>query len=128
MNELLLIITLLNAQLKYPRMAIDREELARTYYRVIDTGSYDDLVAVLDPDFIQERSDRTFEGRERFIHFMREERPMTDTTHVIDAIYRAESDIAIQGRLRRQEETLFDFVDVFSFTDDVVARIDTFTR
>ena len=39
---------------------------------------------------------------------MREKRPMTDTTHAVDAVYR---------------DDLFEFVDAFSFDGDTIAGI-----
>ena len=56
------------------------------YYEAIDAGDYDRLRALLAPGFVQRRPDRTFDGRESFVRFMREERPRTDTDHVVDAV------------------------------------------
>jgi ketosteroid isomerase-like protein len=122
-------------------MATDRVAAARTYYRTIDEGAYDDLEALLAPDFVHERPDRTLEGRDRFVRFMREERPRTDTTHAVDAVFReqqadagrgadspGDGEAAVRGRLRGDGEDLFGFVDVFSVSDGDVARLRTYTR
>jgi len=56
-------------------------EVARPYYTAIDEDRYDDLTDLLATEFVHERPDRTLDGRETFVAFMREERPRTDTTH-----------------------------------------------
>ncbi len=68
---------------------MDRRAAARTYYRAIDGDEYDTLAGLLAPSFRHERPDRTIAGRDRFVRFMREERPATDTTHAIGAVYAA---------------------------------------
>jgi ketosteroid isomerase-like protein len=105
-------------------------ETARTYYQTIDDGEYGTLGEILAPGFIQERPDRTLSGPEEFVRFMREERPMTDTTHVVDEIYEDDGnkEVAARGRLRRENEDLFGFVDVFAFEDAKIARLWTYTR
>lgn len=106
-----------------------RTETARIYYRAIDDGEYDKLKQILAPGFVQERPDRTLSGPEEFVQFMREERPMTDTTHAVDAVYDDETkEVAVRGRLRRENEDLFGFVDVFTFEDAEIARLWTYTR
>jgi hypothetical protein len=60
---------------------------AREYYRTLDEHDYERLRALLAPEFVQERPDATLEGRERFVRFMRDERPRTDTSHAVDAVY-----------------------------------------
>jgi len=66
----------------------DPARLVRAYYDALDTGDYDRLATLLAPEFVQRRPDRTFEGRGRFVAFMRDERPMTDTSHAVDAVPR----------------------------------------
>ena len=105
-----------------------RADTARTYYRAIDDESYDTLRSILAPEFVQERPDRTLDGPDRFVRFMREERPMTDTTHAIDALYGDDREVAVRGRLLRGGESLFGFVDVFSFEAGEVTRLRTYTR
>ena len=120
--------TLMSALPETWSMDAERAETARAYYRAIDGGAYDRLGALLAPAFVHERPDRTLEGRDRFVEFMRDERPMTDTTHAVDAVYRDGREVAVRGRLLRDDDPLFGFVDVFSFEDDAVARIRTYTR
>jgi ketosteroid isomerase-like protein len=71
----------------------------------------------------------TLDGRERFVRFMREQRPATETTHPIEQIYRAnEGELAVRGRLvAGSGETITGFVDVFSFDADRISRIQTYT-
>lgn len=107
-------------------------ERAREYYRALDEHDYDALAGVLAPSFVHDRPDLTLEGRDRFVQFMREERPQKDTTHRIDGIYRRTDDsgeVVARGRLLSADgERITGFVDVFSFDGDRVTRIDTYTR
>jgi ketosteroid isomerase-like protein len=105
-------------------------DLARTYYRALDDGDYATLADLLAPEFVHERPDRTLEGRERFVRFMREERPETDTTHPVDGIYPAadDSEVAVRGRLLRADGTeLVAFVDVFAVGEGRVQSLRTYT-
>ncbi|WP_096389810.1 nuclear transport factor 2 family protein [Halopenitus persicus] len=91
---------------------------ARRYYETIDAGDYAALRELLAPSFVHDRPDRTLDGRDRFLGFMREERPRTDTRHAIDGVYANGDDVAVQGRLLDDEGTeLFAFVDVFETVD-----------
>jgi ketosteroid isomerase-like protein len=130
-------------------MPADAGELARDYYRTIDEGSYGELRELLADGFVQHRPDRTLEGADAFVRFMREERPETDTTHVIERVYRAERTadgvgvaaeseplgaadadayVAVEGRLERDDgETWFRFVDTFSALDGELTSLTTYT-
>lgn len=106
-----------------------RVEQARAYYRAIDGDDYALLSSLLTASFVHDRPDQTIEGRERFVRFMREERPQTDTTHPIDGVYAGEEDVAVRGRLLAADgDPIAGFVDVFSFDDGRIGRIDTYTR
>lgn len=135
---------------------MDRVATARAYYEALDAADYDDLADLLAPDFRQERPDRTFDGRDAFVAFMRDERPRTDTRHPIDAVYErddgpsgtadgagtgdgaaagtdgaptAPGDVAVEGRLVTEDgERIAAFVDVFAFADDRISRLWTYTR
>ncbi|MCL7418683.1 MAG: nuclear transport factor 2 family protein [Halalkalicoccus sp.] len=109
------------------------ETAAREYYRTIDAHAYDDLAALLDPGFTHYRPDRTIEGRAAFVEFMREDRPMTDTSHGIRTVYEADGGVAVRGRLLDHDgEELFGFVDVFEFSDagakGAITAVYTYTR
>ncbi|WP_123623534.1 nuclear transport factor 2 family protein [Halorubrum sp. CSM-61] len=105
----------------------DPARLARAYYDALDAGEYDRLAALLDPEFVQRRPDRTFEGRDRFVAFMRDERPMTDTTHAVDAVYPEGPGVAVRGRLLDADgDEVFGFVDVFSIADGRLAALETY--
>jgi len=117
----------------------DARAAVRGYYRALDAGEYDDLAALLTPECVHDRPDRTFEGRERFVRFMRAERPMTDTTHEIAAVYArvdadpvsagmASGELAARGRLLAADGTeITGFVDVFGVADGRIDRITTYT-
>jgi ketosteroid isomerase-like protein len=105
------------------------EALVRDYYRAIDEGDYAALEDLLAPDFVQHRPDRTLEGRDRFIEFMRDERPDPDTTHELAAVFGGEGGVAAEGRLLRASGAeWFRFVDVFDVTDDRLASHRTYTN
>lgn len=116
----------------------DREPatLARAYYESIDAGEYDRLAGLLAPAFRHVRGDQTIEGRDAFVRFMREERPATDTTHEVDAVYRpegtdggAESEVAVRGRLLRADGTVwFGFVDVLAVANGRLAGLTTYSN
>jgi ketosteroid isomerase-like protein len=111
------------------------ERQVRGYYDALDKQEYDRLEELLAPDFVQVRPDMTLEGRERFVTFMREERPTTATSHPLDAVYAGTgeesecgSEYAARGRLVADDgRTLTAFVDVFQFEDGRIARLETYT-
>lgn len=104
-------------------------ELARAYYGAIDAGEYERLADLLAPGFVQRRPDRTFESRDAFVRFMREDRPRTDTHHEIVAVVGDESRACVRGRLRGADgDVLFAFADVFECEDGRVVRLDTYTQ
>ncbi|MFC4358169.1 nuclear transport factor 2 family protein [Halobium salinum] len=120
-----------------------------TYYDALDDGDYEALREVLAPDFAQRRPDRTFEGREAFVRFMRDDRPRTDTVHAVDRVYRAGDadargigngggsndedrgglEVAVRGRLLTADdrEELVAFVDVFRVVDERIGELRTYT-
>lgn len=111
-------------------------EVARAYYRALDEHEYDLLERLLAPDFVQERPDRTLDGRARFVEFMRDERPQTNTTHRIDGVYVPSADcdpdstteVVVRGELLDAEgREITGFVDVFSFEGETVDRLVTYT-
>ncbi len=117
----------------------DAGDLARAYYRTIDDGDYVALRDLLADAFVQHRPDRTLEGADAFVRFMREERPETDTTHVVERVYRAgdgsddadpdtDAHVAVEGRLERANgETWFRFVDTFAVADGRLTALTTYT-
>jgi ketosteroid isomerase-like protein len=112
--------------------ATDRspQAVARAYYRALDEGDYDLLTELLDPEFVHERPDMSLEGRKRFVQFMREERPMTDTSHPLDGVYQQVDgdEIIVRGRLLGSDgDTITMFADAFSFEGERIDRIRTFT-
>ena len=125
---------------------MDRRDAAMAYYEAIDAGDYDRLRALLAPDFVQHRPDRTLDGPKSFVRFMREERPRTDTEHVVDAVgvggemaeasrndgetprHGDVSAVFVEGRLRAADGTdLFGFVDVHRVSDAGIESLTTYT-
>jgi ketosteroid isomerase-like protein len=113
---------------------MDRRDPVEGYYEAIDAGDYDRLRRLLDPGFSQERPDRTLDGREAFVRFMREERPRTDTEHTIDEMCVGDSATAdgvtvfAEGRLRTTDgDELFGFVDVHRLADGRIRSLTTYT-
>jgi ketosteroid isomerase-like protein len=108
----------------------DRRSIARAYYDALDSHDYEQLASLLDAEFVHDRPEMTLEGRDRFVQFMREERPDTDTTHPIDRIYRTDdaNELAVRGQLvNKNGKTLTGFVDIFSFDSEEIVRIQTYT-
>lgn len=102
-------------------------DLARRYYEAIDAHEYEALSALLDEEFVHERPDRTLEGRDTFVSFMRDDRPRTETTHRIDAVLPGPGGVAVTGRLDAADgSTLFQFVDVFGAGDDRLQHLVTY--
>jgi ketosteroid isomerase-like protein len=100
----------------------------RAYYRALDDGEYDRLADLLAPSFVHDRPEMTLEGRERFVRFMREDRPATDTSHPVDAVYTDDDEVAVRGRLLSADgDELVGFVDVFSFDGMAIERLRTYT-
>jgi len=106
---------------------------ARVYYRALDEDDYDLLRSILNQSFVHERPDMTLSGRDQFVRFMREERPVTDTTHAVDEVYRRDADdgtdagVAVRGRLLGPDGAeLTGFVDVFSVEDTSIDRVRTY--
>lgn len=109
----------------------DPADVVRSYYAAIDDGDYDGLADLLTPAFVHDRPDRTLEGRKSFVAFMRDERPVTDTVHLVDELYRNadRSEFIVRGRLRGPDgEDQFAFLDVHSLSAGRIADLRTFIR
>lgn len=110
--------------------AEDPTARVRAFYRALDDHDYDRLSSLLAPAFVHRRPDRTLAGRERFVRFMREERPNDWTSHPIDAIYRdGDGELAARGRLLDADgEGIVAFVDVFVDGPEGFESLRTYTR
>lgn len=106
--------------------------IVKIYYRSLDNHKYDKLKDILYPEFTHYRPDRTIETRKSFISFMKNQRPNKNTTHKIDEIYTKKKEIAIKGQLQKnQNKKLFEFIDVFTFTQKTktkIKQIKTYTK
>ncbi|SEW11234.1 nuclear transport factor 2 family protein [Natrinema salifodinae] len=114
---------------------MDAAALVRRYYDALDEHDYDALEAVLAPEFVQHRPDRTFEDRESFVRFMREERPNPDTRHELEDVIAGDDRAAARGRVVEAGErddgdgtVLFEFADFFDLADGRLARLETYSR
>ncbi|MFB6096297.1 MAG: nuclear transport factor 2 family protein [Haloferacaceae archaeon] len=108
-----------------------RREAVRTYYRALDDHEYDRFEAILSPSFTHDRPDRTLDGRDAFVSFMREDRPKKDTTHELDDLYAndAGDEIVARGRLLDADAAeLFAFADLHVFEGDRIAHVRTYAR
>lgn len=107
----------------------DAEPLVRAFYTALDEHNYDDLASLLAPDFTHYRPDRTLEGRDLFVSFMRDGRPMTDTTHELERVFPHADGAAVQGELLdSNDEALFGFVDVHTVSDEQITSVRTYTQ
>lgn len=109
--------------------------VARNYYRALDAGDYEGLTSLLSPDFVHERPDMSLDGRDRFVAFMRDERPRTDTTHPIDGIYLAPhndgptTEVVVRGRLLGADgERIVRFVDVHRIDGATIGHLTTYSH
>lgn len=107
---------------------MDRRDVVTGYYDAIDAGAYDRLAAFLAPEFVHRRPDRTLDGREQFVTFMRKDRPRTDTEHVLDEVVVGDETVFARGRLRAADGgDLFGFVDAFRVADGRIESLTTYT-
>lgn len=114
--------------------------LTREYYRALDEQDYERLKAILEPDFVHERPDRTIENRDAFVRFMRDDRPQTDTSHQVDATYvpsdesadsgdGSETAVVARGRLLAADGSqITGFVDVFTVCAGALCDLRTYTH
>ncbi|ELZ79492.1 hypothetical protein C455_07907 [Haloferax larsenii JCM 13917] len=114
-----------------PAVHPDATYLARLYYTALDDHGYDTLQELLCPTFVHDREDMTLDGRDEFVSFMRDGRPQTDTTHVIDQYIQSKhgDEIVVRGHLEDSTgDELFVFLDRFRARDGKLAELKTFTR
>lgn len=102
--------------------------LVRRYYDALDDHDYATLESLLDPEFVQRRPDRTFEGRAAFVRFMREGRPNPDTRHELEAVVADDDRVAVRGRVCDGDRELFEFADFFTVRDGRLRRLETYSR
>ena len=106
---------------------MDNVDVARRFYAAVDAGAYDELRDLLVPSFTHDRPDHRLVGRDAFVRFMREDRPLTDTHHRVEATYTNGDDVAVRGRLLDDDgDPLFAFVDVHRLEDGRLASLTTY--
>ncbi len=60
---------------------------------------------------------------------MRDERPETETTHAVEAVYADGDEVAVRGQLIRADGSVwFGFVDVFRLEGDRFDELVTYTN
>ncbi|WP_458208294.1 nuclear transport factor 2 family protein [Haladaptatus sp. NG-SE-30] len=107
---------------------MDSESVVRGYYDAIDAHDYETFAGLLAPEVVHRRPDRTIDGRETLVGFMRDDRPDKQTSHEIDSIEDGETTV-VEGRLRDSDgEVMFAFEDEFSLSDGQITEIRTRTR
>lgn len=102
--------------------------LVRRYYDALDGHEYGALESILAPEFVQHRPDRTFENREAFVTFMREERPTPETSHELEAVVADGDAVAVRGQVCDDDVTLFEFADFFTLEAGQIVRLETYAR
>jgi ketosteroid isomerase-like protein len=107
---------------------MNRVTAARAYYDALDGHDHEALADLLVADFVHDRPDRTIEGSESFVRFMREKRPNPDTSHELDGVAEAGDEVLVRGRLLDGGDLLVQFCDAFAFEDGRIARIVTYTN
>ena len=125
-----------------PRM--DGESVVRAYYRALDDHDYEAFADRLAPDVVHRRPDRTIDGRETLVAFMRDDRPDKETSHEVRRVHggddgadgdagdgdaTADAGLVVEGRLLDAAgRELFAFADAFSLVDGRIEEIRTYTR
>ncbi|WP_458189405.1 nuclear transport factor 2 family protein [Haladaptatus sp. NG-WS-4] len=106
---------------------MDSESVVRGYYDAIDAHDYETFAGLLAPEVVHHRPDRTIEGRDTLVGFMRDDRPDKQTTHEITRVEDGETTV-VEGRLRDADgEVMFAFEDEFSLSDGQITEIRTVT-
>jgi len=97
------------------------------YYRALDEHDYELLADALSPGFVHERPDLTLDGRDEFVRFMRDERPMTETRHERHGVFEGPETVAVQGELLDADgNCVTGFVDIFTVVSGQIDRIETY--
>ncbi len=108
---------------------MDSEVVVRAYYDAIDAHDYETFAGLFASDVVHYRPDRTIEGRDTLVSFMRDDRPNKETSHEIDAVVEDDLLAVAEGRLLDSDgEKLFAFADVFSFSGGQITEIRTYTQ
>ncbi|WP_266078897.1 nuclear transport factor 2 family protein [Haladaptatus caseinilyticus] len=105
---------------------MDSEVVVRGYYDAIDAHDYETFEGLLAPDVVHDRPDRTIDGRETLVTFMRDDRPNKRTTHEISSVSGNGTTTVVEGRLLDSDgEELFTFEDEFTLVDGRITNIRT---
>ena len=107
-------------------------ETVRAYYRRVDAGEYEELLALFAADVRYDRPGQgTIEGIDALERFYRSERPLSDGSHDLRTVVVEDDTAAVRGVFSgRQDETTvsFGFADFHTFdADGLIARRVTYT-
>ncbi len=110
---------------------VDPEATVRRYYRLIDAGEIDELIALFSPDVSYVRPGQNpIEGRDALERFYRSERPLEDGAHEVEAVLVDGSRVAVRGRFSGRQggdPVSFGFADFHEFEGGQIARRYTYT-
>lgn len=94
----------------------------RRYYDHIDAGDLEAVFELFADDVTYHRpGSELLDGIAEFRQFYREDRPLSDGTHTVDAIVADDNTVAVRGRfegVQDGERVSFGFADVHRFDDD----------
>jgi len=110
---------------------MEPESVARRYYNLVDSGEYDELVALFSEDVSYERPGQTsIEGRAALREFYETGRPLSDGEHELHSVVADGETIAVRGTFRGEQDgepVELGFADFHEFEDGEIARRYTFT-
>lgn len=109
----------------------DREAVVRRYYRLIDAGDIEELVALFAEDVTYVRpGHEAIVGRDALERFYRNERPLEAGSHEVDAVLVDGDRVAVRGRFSGRQgdrQVTFGFADFHEFEGEHIARRYTYT-
>ncbi|MFJ1767382.1 nuclear transport factor 2 family protein [Amycolatopsis sp. NPDC088138] len=104
----------------------------RHYYRLVDRGDVEGLIALFDTDAVYHRPGyQPLHGHEELRHFYLEDRVIRDGRHDLDTVIASDDEVAVHGSFRGMlhdgNEVDVRFADFFTFqSDGSFSRRDTF--
>jgi ketosteroid isomerase-like protein len=97
-------------------------DAVRSYYERVDDGAYEALLDLFAGDVTYDRPGQDpIRGIEDLETFYREERPLSNGSHVVEALVVDGDRVAVQGRFEGEQggETVdFGFADFHTFDED----------
>ncbi len=81
---------------------MDSEVVVRAYYDAIDAHDYETFAGLFASDVVHYRPDRTIEGKDTLVSFMREDRPNKETSHELSRRRRKRRSDSCRGSIARR--------------------------